>query len=74
MMHPPTALPRSLAEHLNPPPVDPIVRGEQPVAKRRAALGGVARLGALFRRHRREGEPMGRRAGSRPGSSRTLRD
>ena len=26
MMHPPTALPRSLAEHINPPPVDPIVR------------------------------------------------
>ena len=26
MMHPPTALPRSLAEHINPPPVDPIIR------------------------------------------------
>ena len=26
MMHPPTAMPRSLAEHINPPPVDPIVR------------------------------------------------
>jgi hypothetical protein len=32
MMHPPTALPRSLAENVNPPPVDPVVRGEQPAA------------------------------------------
>jgi len=63
-MHPPTALPRSLSEHLNPPPVDPIVRGAQPVARRRAARGGVPRLLAFFRR----------RPGSRPDPSRALRD
>ncbi len=52
MMHPPTALPRSLAEHINPPPVDPIVRdsphaggaNEQPPSLR----------ARLFRRRRRQ--------------------
>jgi hypothetical protein len=74
MMHPPTALPRSLAEHVNPPPVDPVVRGEQAAPNRRGARGGLAPIVALFRRQPRDGEPLDRRADSRPDSSRAVRD
>ena len=70
MMLPPTALPRSLAENLNPPPVDPVVRGE-PTANRQARRGGVARLVALFRR---QPEPLDLGAGPRPGSSHAVGD
>lgn len=58
MMHPPTALPRSLAEHVNPSPVDPVVRNEKPVANRRAPRGGVARLVARLRGEPRNVEPV----------------
>jgi hypothetical protein len=68
MMLPPTALPRSLAENLNPRPVDPVVRGE-PTANGRARRGGVARLVALFRRQPRDNEPLDLGARPRPGSS-----
>ena len=74
MMHPPTALPRSLAEHVNPPPVDPVVRGERPAANSGAARGRVARLVALVRGQPRDGEPLDRLADSRAGSSRAARD
>jgi hypothetical protein len=74
MMHPPTALPRSLAEHVNPPPVDPVVRGEQPAVNRRAGRGGVARLVALFRGQPHDVGPPGQGAGSRPDPSRALGD
>ena len=62
MMLPPTALPRSLSENLNPPPVDPVVRGER-TANGRARRGGVARLVALFRRQPRDDEPLDLGAG-----------
>ena len=57
MMHPPTALPRSLGEHLNPRPVDPVVLDEKPAATGRAPRGGVARLVALVRGEPRNVEP-----------------
>lgn len=54
MMHPPTALPRSLAEDINPPPVDPIAR-DSPHA------GGANKLlpSLLARLFRRKAELLG---------------
>jgi hypothetical protein len=74
MMHPPTALPRSLAQNLNPPPVDPVVGDGQWPAERRAGGGRAARLVAHLRRRPGDGETLERRAGSRPGESRALGD
>jgi len=49
-MHPPTALPRSLARDLNPPPVDPVVGETQPPVERRVARSRAARVAALLRK------------------------
>jgi hypothetical protein len=74
MMHPPTALPRSLAQNLNPPPVDAVVGDGQWPAERRTGGGSVARLVALLRRRPGDGGTIEQRAGSRPGESRALGD
>jgi hypothetical protein len=54
MMHPPTALPRSLAEDINPPPVGPIVR-DSPHA-RGANEQTPSLLARLFRRSGRQAD------------------
>ena len=67
MMHPPTALPRSLAEHINPPPVFPIVRD------RPHAGGANERPPSLLARlFRRGGRQSARRDAARRQSSMTL--
>jgi hypothetical protein len=73
MMHPPTALPRSLAQNVNPPPVDPAVGDGQWPAGRRAGGGIVARLVARLRTRPGDGGAIDR-ADSRPGESRALGD
>jgi hypothetical protein len=58
MMLPPSALPRSLRDHVNPPPADPIVRESAPVLVTRRP----ARTLATLLRRTPFGTPAGNRA------------